>query len=129
MARVQAELNEAFGSERTIDLATCKALPYFEAVMQEGLRLYTSAPSHLERVVPANSKELFICGHHIPPGTVIATQAYSVHRDPRIYAEPDRFWPERWLEKEVEIDSETRLEMQRRMMPFGLGTRMCVGML
>lgn len=126
MKRLQQELDEAIGPERTLDLSTCKALPYMEACMQEGLRLYSSAPSHLERKVPNNAKDLFIRGYHIPPGSVVATQAWSVHRDPEIYSDPERFWPERWL-NESGIPQDTRQEMQRRMMPFGLGSRICVG--
>ncbi len=33
----------------------------------------------------------------LPPGTYFWIHAYSIHRDPRNFAHPDAFWPDRWL--------------------------------
>ena len=45
-----------------------------------------------------------------------------MHRDPRWWAEPDRFLPERWLDGEAQA-SRPKLAY----FPFGAGTRICVG--
>jgi cytochrome P450 len=64
-------------------------------------------------------------GYALPPGTVVATQAWSAHRDPTVFPAPETFLPERWLET---ADNTEQLEaMNRHMMPFGAGSRVCGG--
>lgn len=95
-----------------------------------GLRVYTAAPSLLERVVPCSTAkggvrdEIFdLMGYALPPGTVVSTQAWSMHRDPSVFPSPDTFLPERWLE----CSHDELANMTQYMMPFGAGTRVCGG--
>ncbi len=98
-----------------------------------GLRLYGAAPSLLERVVPAStsksgpSDEIFdLMGYALPPGTIVATQAWSMHRDPSVFPSPETFLPERWLKGNGTSD-EDLVTMSAYMMPFGTGSRICGG--
>ncbi|KAI0940348.1 hypothetical protein AcV5_001482 [Taiwanofungus camphoratus] len=129
--RLRAEINEAMPDPRDIpDISTLYKLPYLDAFIKEGQRLYSAAPSLLERVVPGKAgDECFqIMGHTLPPGTVVATQAWSMHRDADIFPCPDTFSPERWLVAEGAKGENDRLvRMTQHMMPFGLGTRVCAG--
>jgi cytochrome P450 len=62
-------------------------------------------------------------GHYLPPGTIVGTQAWSMHKNPAVFPEPERFSPERWLD-----DTEPwRSLREEHLMPFGLGSRACVG--
>lgn len=92
---------------------------------QTAFRVHGVVPGPLERVVPAKGK-CNIMGHAIPPGTVVTTQAWSIHRDPKAFPSPERFDPERWLDDTggFEAGSAGRAA---HMMPFGLGTRVCPG--
>jgi cytochrome P450 len=64
-------------------------------------------------------------GYALPPGTIVATQAWSVHRNPAVFPSPETFLPERWLETG---DNKEQLQvMNRHMMPFGTGSRVCGG--
>lgn len=64
-------------------------------------------------------------GYALPPGTLVATQAWSAHRNPSVFPSPESFLPERWLETG---DNQGQLEaMNRHMMPFGTGSRVCGG--
>jgi cytochrome P450 len=99
--------------------------------LSEGLRLYGAAPSLLERVVPDSSAktalpEAFdLMGYALPPGTLVGTQAWSAHRNSTVFPSPESFLPERWLETG---DNQGQLEaMNRHMMPFGTGSRVCGG--
>jgi cytochrome P450 len=56
------------------------------SVIGEALRLYGAAPGALPRVVPAEGAN--INGHHLPKGTIVSTQAYTMHREPSIFPEP-----------------------------------------
>ncbi|KAK4945759.1 hypothetical protein LTR10_015107 [Elasticomyces elasticus] len=100
-------------------LEDVQGLQYLNAVLKEGLRKYAAAPSHLERVVPPGGAR--IDGHYLPAGTVVGVQIYSMHRNANVFVRPEEFLPERWLpENETE-------DMRRHFMPFGLGSRVCMG--
>lgn len=93
--------------------AQLRDLPFLNQVVNETLRLYTAAPSALPRVVPPGGVEL--AGYWFGEGTVVCTQAFSMHRDPLIFPEPDKFIPSRWA-------SPTKA-MKDAFMPFGRGPR------
>lgn len=93
--------------------------PYLNAVLKEGLRKYAAAPSHLERVVPPEGATMH--SYYLPAGTIIGTQIYSLHRNENVFPQPEEFLPERWLP-----GNETE-DMRRHYMPFGLGSRICMG--
>jgi hypothetical protein len=84
----------------------------------------------LERVVPSSTAkngardEIFdLMGYALPPGTVVSTQAWSMHRDSTVFPSPETFLPERWLEgSQAELAN-----MNQHMMPFGTGSRVCGG--
>ena len=48
-------------------------------------------------------------GYALPPGTVVATQAWSMHRDPDVFPSPETFLPERWLTVEGVDGEEERI--------------------
>lgn len=133
MKKLQAELDEAMTDIGTIpSLSVLQELPYLNAFINEGLRLYSSVPSLLERVVPAStskkglSDEVFdLMGYAVPPGTIVSTQAWSMHRDATVFPSPDTFLPERWLK--TSTNAAELFNMAQHMMPFGTGTRICGG--
>lgn len=69
--------------------ADLKAAPYLNMVIQETLRLYAPAPSALPRIVPRGGSE--IDGYWMPGGTTVCTQAYSMHRDSKVFHHPGRY--------------------------------------
>lgn len=93
--------------------ADLRQLKYLGWVLEESLRLYNAAPSMLPREVPAEGATL--AGHHFKGGTVVGVQSYSLHRDPRIFADAETFAPERW-------EAPTQA-MRDAMMPFSRGAR------
>lgn len=64
-------------------------LPYLNCVVEEALRRYGAAPGCLPRVVPSEGATL--AGQHLRSGTIVSTQAYSVHRDPEAFPNPERY--------------------------------------
>ena len=82
--------------------------------------MYGAVSSLLERVVPLQSEvhapgaaldQFDIMGHSLPPGTVVGTQAWSMHRDPDVFPNPEFFDPERWLPGP--LGNENKKEMER----------------
>ncbi|KAI4866801.1 cytochrome P450 [Hypoxylon rubiginosum] len=93
-------------------------LPYLNRVIEETLRLYGAASGALPRVVPKEGGTLV--GHYIPGGAVVSTQCYTIHRDPKIFPDPEKFDPSRW--------ENPSNEAKNAFMPFGLGPRTCIGL-
>ena len=102
--------------------ALVDSLKYLDAVVMETLRLYPAAPGPFPRVVPAKGTHL---GNFtgIPAGTTVSASPYSLHRNPEVFPEPEKWVPERWLEANME----RRLEMHRWFWAFGSGGRICIG--
>lgn len=113
-AAIRARLvGELAGLPGGFDDAELRRLPYLNQVIDEALRLYASAPAGLPRVVPPGGATL--AGYTLPAGTVVSTQAYSMHRIEEIFPDPETFDPSRW-------DMATK-DMRDASMPWGGGSR------
>ncbi|KAJ6780315.1 hypothetical protein PWT90_09911 [Aphanocladium album] len=95
-----------------------KTLPYLGCVIQEALRLFSSAPAPLPRVVPRAGAVLG--GYQLDASTEVATQAYSMHRNAHVFEDP-------YCSNPARLENETR-DMKDSMTAFGRGNRACIGM-
>lgn len=117
----------------SLDTKTIDALPFLEACLLETLRLNAPIPGPQPRTPTSPSQlSLGVGGQTviIPPDTRVSAQAYSLHRNPDVFPDPERWDPERWLidESAPREDEEERLkEMHRWFWAFGSGGRMCFG--
>lgn len=68
-----------------VSLEQCATL---NAVILESLRLYGAAPGSLPRVVPQPGRQL--AGYYIPGNTTVSTQAWTLHRDTKIFHDATR---------------------------------------
>jgi cytochrome P450 len=91
------------------------ALEYLEATIRESLRLRTVAPFVVRKTV----KPYAVGGREYPVGVVLCPCSYLVHRREELYPEPERFRPERFLERKF---------APHEWFPFGGGNRICLGM-
>jgi cytochrome P450 len=88
-SRVREKLNAELDSiPSPITDKSLRDLPYLNQVVNESLRLYTAVPAGLPRLVPEEGADFN--GYHLPGGITVATQSYSLHRDPKVFSEPDR---------------------------------------
>jgi cytochrome P450 len=87
---------------------------YLTATIQETLRLRPVISIVLRRL----TEPVEIGGYELPAGVSVAPSVYLVHRNPEIYPEPDRFLPERFLERPPGTYT---------WIPFGGGVRRCLG--
>lgn len=90
-------------------------LEYLDAVVRESLRLRTVVPFVTRRLM----RPLRIDGHDYVAGVHLCPCSHLVHRDPELYPEPERFRPERFLERRFG---------PHEWFPFGGGDRLCTGM-
>lgn len=98
-----------------------EALPVLNAVLQETMRLYPSAPGPFPRIVPPKGAQFE--GVNVPGGTVVSSSAYSLQRNPNVFPHPEEWKPQRW----IGVGDEERREMMRWFWVFGSGGRMCIG--
>lgn len=114
---IQLKLREELQNASST-LAEVKDLPFLNAVIKETMRLYPTIIGTLPRVLdaPLQSDEI-----ELPAGTIIGMQNYVHHRDPSVYAEPNAFNPERW------IDQSPSSDLEKAFTPFSLGSRNCIG--
>ncbi|KAK9902164.1 hypothetical protein WJX75_006453 [Coccomyxa subellipsoidea] len=96
-------------------------MPYVEACVKETLRLYTPAPVLARQL----AEDTVIQGRSFPKGTGVMVLINAIHHDPEIYADPELFKPERWLEGTPEYAADK--QVPGKWMPFGEGSRVCVG--
>ena len=87
---------------------------YMTAVVNETLRLRPVVPI----VVRMLRDELQVGPYRLPAGTRVAPSIYLTNRNPHVYADPEEFRPERFLENGPETFS---------WIPFGGGIRRCIG--
>jgi cytochrome P450 len=66
-----------------------ETLPLLNATIDETLRLYGAAPGSLPRIVPKGGAQLG--GYFVPEGFTVSTQSYSMHRDPKLFTDPERY--------------------------------------
>lgn len=111
LERVRAEV-DGLGDDP--DPEALVKLPYLEAVCQETLRLHPIVPD-----VPRMLARPLKLGEYVlgPPYGVAVTTTV-LHRRPELYPEPERFRPERFLERRFNAFEYT---------PFGGGSRRCIG--
>lgn len=125
LQKLRAELDEAAQKGELSDpplFAETQKLPYFQAVMKESLRLHPAVGFPLWREVPTGGAT--ISGTYFPAGTSVGINPWVAHRNRDVWGhDAEDFRPERWMES-----SEDQLrEMNAMYMPFGLGSRTCIG--
>ncbi|KAI0128329.1 cytochrome P450 CYP5280A1P [Xylariales sp. AK1849] len=123
MARLRAELDEALSPDDVVaPWSKVKSLPYLRACVDESMRLSPPVATDLLRQTPPDRPHT-IADELIPPNTIVSISAYTAHRDPEIFPEPEAFRPERWMMK-----GDDRLrDMLAVYIPFSAGSRSCIG--
>lgn len=88
--------------------------PWLLASVQEALRLYPPV-WYLGREA---IRDTHLAGYVVPTGSLAITSPYLIHRNPRLWPDPEEFRPRRFIQATPPA---------RKYLPFGLGMRMCLG--
>ncbi len=114
--KLHAELDSILaGQAPTLD--DVAKLKYTEQVLTESLRLYPPAWGTARVAIEDHE----IGGYKVPKGTGISFTQWTMHRDPRWFADPEKFQPERWE------DGLAKRLPRFAYFPFGGGPRQCIG--
>jgi cytochrome P450 family 4 len=93
-------------------------MKYLERTVKEVLRLYPSV-----HMVSRKTGEEVVTGsgYVIPKNSIVLLQIYDIHHDPKIYPDPEKFDPDRFLPE----NSQNRHPFA--YLPFSAGSRNCIG--
>ncbi|KAF2809016.1 pisatin demethylase [Mytilinidion resinicola] len=129
--KLQDEIDAAVKARKSpqsiITAAEAAELPYLQAVIKEGMRIWPAVTGLLTKVTPPEGDTVEIDGEtvYIPGNTKIGYDAWGVHHNTAVFGEDANvFRPERWLEKE----GEELGRMQRTAeLIWGWGKYQCLG--
>ncbi|CAI0413878.1 unnamed protein product [Linum tenue] len=120
LQKAQEEVRGAIGGKGKVEEHGLDDLKYMNAVIKEALRMHPAGPL----LVPRESiEDVVISGYMVPTGTKVMVNVWAIGRDPSYWADPDTFYPERFLDCSMDFKGR-----DFEFIPFGAGRRMCSGM-
>nr|KYP33865.1 Cytochrome P450 71D11 [Cajanus cajan] len=119
MKKAQVEVREVFNIKEKVDEICINELKYLKSVVKETLRLHPPTPLLLPRECGQTCE---IDGYHVPVKSKILINAWAIGRDPKNWTEPDRFYPERFIDSSIDYKGSNF-----EYIPFGAGRRICPG--
>lgn len=125
VARLRKEMHEQGISKDAGYVELTTKVPLFSAILKESLRLIPAVSAFLPRVVPEGGAE--VCNTYLPKGTTIGICLWSTHYDQKLFPEPEKFWPERWMNDGTEEKKKEIGRMDHYWMGFGGQNRSCPG--
>ncbi|KAI4656873.1 uncharacterized protein J4E78_006764 [Alternaria triticimaculans] len=125
LARLCKDMESQGITEHTKYSEMIQKVPLFLAVMKESMRIWPTLGWYIPRLVPASGTTL--CDTYLPPGTTVGTNLWASHFDPKVFANPHDFDPDRWLPGGSEEKMREIGRMDSLWMGFGGGGRSCPG--
>jgi cytochrome P450 len=115
-ARLHEEVDRVLG-DRLPTLEDVSRLPFVEKVVTESMRLYPPAWIIGRRAI----HDYPVRNYLVPARGVVVMSPYLIHRNGGLFADPERFNPDRWT-----VEMKTSLP-PFAYFPFGGGARRCIG--
>lgn len=115
LEKAKIELDNHIGQEHLIEEAEATKLQYLQNIISETLRLHPPVTMLLPHL---SSHDCTIGGYDVPRNTMLMVNAWAIHRDPNLWADPMSFKPERFENGQGDIGG---------FIPFGMGRRACPG--
>ncbi|KIW43529.1 uncharacterized protein PV06_04623 [Exophiala oligosperma] len=92
-------------------------LPFITAAVKEGFRWYPFGPIGVPHMMSQDDEYE---GYKLPAGTMVTWNMHHLSRSPDEYEAPERFWPERFLNEDLN-------NPLKGHWAFGAGERVCPG--
>ncbi|XP_058814811.1 cytochrome P450 4C1-like [Topomyia yanbarensis] len=118
--KLYEEINRVLGKDKTnvkltnVEIQECE---YLDMVVKESLRLIPPVPLIGRMLL----EDMEMNGAIIPAGTTISIKIYNIHRNPKVWPDPEKFDPERF----------SKANENKRgpydFIPFSAGSRNCIG--
>ncbi|XP_041004991.1 cytochrome P450 71AU50-like [Juglans microcarpa x Juglans regia] len=120
MKKLQKELENVVGLKRMVEEADLDRLEYLDMIVKETFRLHPVAPL----LLPHEAREdCIVNGFHIPGKSRVVINVWAIGRDPRVWSDAEKFFPERFVGRNIDLRGH-----DFQLIPFGAGRRGCPGM-
>lgn len=120
MKKLQEELNNVIGENKTVEEADLGKLEYLDMVIKESQRLHPVAPFLIPRIC---IEDITIDGFFIPKNSHILVNSWTLGRNTKAWGNSaDEFIPERFIGSEIDFKGK-----HFQFLPFGSGRRSCPG--
>jgi len=117
--RLQQQIDDVVPTGQMVSLTDKKRLPLVEAYVTEALRFSSLAPFNVQREAVRDTS---VGGYFVPKGTQMVVANFYIHYDQKIWKEPEKFSPERFMNEEGEFHAP-----REGIFAFGSGRRQCAG--
>ncbi|KAL7138867.1 hypothetical protein ABFS83_09G011300 [Erythranthe nasuta] len=118
--KVQQEVRQVAKGKTKVEETDLPKLAYLKLVIKESLRLHPPAPLMIPR--ETTEKCTIDNKYEIPAKTRVLFNASAIGMDPEYWENPERFWPDRFLNRQVDFRGQ-----HFELLPFGAGRRGCPG--
>ncbi|KAF8181626.1 cytochrome P450 [Pholiota molesta] len=122
--KAQEELDRVVGRERLPEFSDRSKLPYINAIIKEVLRWNPIAPLGLPHMTTRDDE---FRDYFIPAGTIVVGNTWRILHDPKTFAEPSRFNPDRFLGDGDKGEWQHLSPTDPLSVAFGYGRRICPG--
>ncbi|XP_061355653.1 cytochrome P450 78A5-like [Gastrolobium bilobum] len=119
-AKAQEEIDAVVGKFGVVKDADVPNLRYLQCIVKEALRVHPPGPLLSWARLAIHDVE--IGDKHVPAGTTAMVNMWAITHNEKLWAEPEEFKPERFMEEDVSI-----MGSDLRLAPFGSGRRVCPG--
>jgi sterol 14-demethylase len=117
LARARAEVDGLFAGDAAVTFQSLREVPVLESVIKETLRLHPPLVILMRGVL----QDFHVAGRTVPAGKLVAISPAVSHQIPELFADPERFDPERYAPgREEDADP-------FGWIPFGGGHHRCSG--
>lgn len=122
LSKLLSEISTAQISNPITD-AEARKLPYLQAVIKEGMRVFPPTTGFMSKAAPSSGDT--INGIFIPGGTMVGWSPFGIMKSEKTWgSDAKMFRPERWLEGSAEDRQRKDIDIE---MCFGYGKYQCLG--
>ncbi|OAY57926.1 cytochrome P450 71B34 [Manihot esculenta] len=119
MKKAQEEIRSCIGNKTRVSESDIDKLEYLKMIVKETMRLHPPGPL----LIPREAMSSFsINEYEIEPKTRIQVNVWAIGRDPKIWRNPEEFFPERFIDNPIDFKGQNY-----ELLPFGGGRRGCPG--
>ncbi|WP_237153727.1 cytochrome P450 [Oryzibacter oryziterrae] len=116
-ARLHKEVDAALGDREPTHQDLAK-LEFTRAIIEETLRLYPPVPLLAREAL----RDETVNGKPVKKGTILLVSPWLLHRNPKLWKQPDAFVPDRFMPTATEKPG------KYAYIPFSTGPRVCAGL-